>query len=564
MRRAFLLPVFVLTLAAVTGAQQQAPATKAMGSSIGKICLRPELLPPDTDLADLCEHCTSVPVGKEASADGGTLTSHSCDGHYEIRVHIVPGKKSPRGAMRPVMKGGGLGQDRPQAVKVGEIPEVEQTFARYDASYPFMNEKGVGIGETTIGGRNELFNDEGWFDIMELERVALERASTAREAIRIMGELAVKYGYGDGGECLTVIDPNEAWQFEIFGAGPAEKGAVWAAKRIPDGEVGVSANHSRIPEIDPTDTKNVMASANVMKLAEEMGFWKKDQPFNFRKAYGDTPTLGSTRREWRVLTLLAPSLKLDPWNLDLPFSVKPDKKVTPQDLMRIHRDSYEGTEFDLTKGLAAGPFGNPNRWSGGRPPQGTIGWERSISIFRCAYATVIQSRGWLPPAIGGLVWFAEDDPKTSVYMPLYAGITRLPETLEIGSRDTLDRKAAWWAFDFVGNWANLRYDAMAKDIRAKSAAIEKGFFDQQAEVEKRALELHRQDPQKAKDFLTEYSNTMVQKTVDEWWKFGDFLIVKYNDGYINENGQERSPGYPREWLDAVGYGKVKVQGPQKQ
>ncbi|HEY3383740.1 MAG TPA: C69 family dipeptidase [Vicinamibacterales bacterium] len=559
--RTILIPTFVLLCSTLvmTAGRQAPPQSKAMGSSLAKICLRPELLPADADVADLCDHCTSVPVGKDASADGGTLTTHSCDGHYEFQIHIVAGKKSPKGTMRPVMKGGGYGQDRPQAVKVGEIPEVEQTFTRYDASYSFMNEKQVGIGETTIGGRRELFNDEGWFDIMELERVALERASTAREAITIMGELAEKYGYGDGGECLTVIDPKEAWQFEIFGAGAVEKGAVWAAKRIPDGEVGVSANHSRISTLDLKDPNYNLASASVLKVAEDLGFWKKGEPFSYRKAYGGTPTLGSTRREWRVFNILAPSVKLDPWDLDLPFSVKPDKKVTPQDLMRIHRDSYEGTEFDMTKGPAAGPFGNPNRFgTGARPPEGYMGWERSISIFRCSYATVIQSRGHLPAWIGGLVWFAEDDPKTSVYMPLYAGATKLPESVQIGTRAAIDRKAAWWAFDFVSNWANLRWNAMHKDIRARGDAIEKGFFDQQADVEKKALELYQQDPARAREYLTDYTNTMVQKTVEEWWKFSDFMIAKYNDGYINENGHENSVGYPKDWLDMVGFGKTRI------
>ncbi|HEX7486274.1 MAG TPA: C69 family dipeptidase [Vicinamibacterales bacterium] len=564
MKKFALVPLFVLLSAALvlTADRQPQEPSKAMGSSLAKICLRPELLPPGTDIADLCEHCTSIPVGKDASADGGTLTTHSCDGHYEFQIHVVPGKKFPKGSMRPVMKGGGNGQDRPQAKPVGEIPEVEQTLTRYDASYSFMNEKQVGIGETTIGGRRELFNDEGMFDIMELERVALERASTAREAIKIMGELAEKYGYGDGGECLTVIDPKEAWQFEVFGAGPVEKGAVWAAKRIPDGEVGVSANHSRITTIDLKDPNNAMGSITMMKVAEDLGLWKKAEPFVFRKVFGGTPSLGSTRREWRVLNTLAPSARLDPWELDLPFSVKPDRKVTPQELMKLHRDSYEGTEFDMTKGPAAGPFGNPNRFGTGmRPADGYMGWERSISIFRCSYATVIQTRGWLPAWIGGLVWFAEDDPKTSVYMPLYAGATKLPESVEIGSRAAVDRKSAWWAFDFVSNWSNLRWDAMHKDVRQRGDAIEKGFFDQQAEVEKKALELYQQDPAKAREYISDYTNTMVQKTVDEWWKFSDVLIAKYNDGYINENGKETSVGYPREWLESVGFGKTKILKP---
>ncbi len=549
--------------AQATPAQQASPAARPATPNVNGIYCKwggPGTAPDDVDVNDICCSCTSVPVSKEASADGSTMTTHSCDGHYEFRIHLVPGGKHAAGTMRPVMKGGGLGADRPAAVKVGEIPEAPETFTRYDAAYSFMNEKQLGMGETTIGGRQELFNDEGWFDIMELQRVALERAATARDAIALMGELATKYGYSDGGECLTIVDGNEAWMFEIFGPGPADKGAVWGARRIPAGEVGVSANHSRLGLLDLNDKDHVMASANVQSVAEEMGWWKKGEPFNFSGIYGGPPSYGSTRREWRVLSTLAPSLKLDPWDQDLPFSVKPDKKVAPRDLMTIHRDSYEGTPFDMTKGLAAGPFGNPNRWSTPvRPPQGYLGWERSISIFRCAYATVIQSRAWLPPWIGGLVWFAEDDPKTSAYVPLYAGLTRLPESFEIGTRDELNRKSAWWAFDFVSNWAQLRFDAMHDDIRKAYTTYEDGFFDLQPIIERRAADLYKDNPEAAREYLTDYSNTMAQRIVDEWWKLSDYLIVKYNDGYINTAGQERSGGYPKDWLDAVGYGTTKIQ-----
>jgi dipeptidase len=554
--------LFLSGLAVSAGPPQQSPQPDV--ARVGSLCklVSRGIIPDGVELGDLCDHCTSIPVSKEASADGSAMTSHSCDGHYEFQIHIVAGKKFPKGAMRPVYKGGGLGQDRPQAVKVGEIPEVEQTLTRYDAAYPFMNEKQVAIGETTIGGKRELFNDEGWFDVMELERVALERASTAREAIQIMGDLATKYGYSDGGECLTVIDPNEAWLFEVFGPGPAEQGALWAARRIPEGEVGVSANRSRLTTLVLEDKDHYMASGNVFSLAEEMGWWKKGEPFVFNKAYSPTPSLYSTRREWRVLSLLAPSLKLNPWDTEVPFSVRPDRKVTPRDLMAIHRDSYEGTEFDLTKGEAAGPFGDPNRWATPtRPPDGFMGWERSISVFRCSYCVVLQARGWLPAWIGGLAWFAEDDPKTAAFIPLYAGLTRLPESFEIGSRDRFDRKSAWWAFDFVSNWANLKYSYVIEDIKKAYSTLEDGFFDLQPIIEKRAVDLYKESPALAREYITDYSNTMAQRTVDEWWKLSDYLIVKYNDGYVSTPGEEKSVGYPKEWLDSVGFGKTKIQTP---
>ena len=268
-----------MALSGLAGVSGQAPPQQKVFTpasdpdiNIRKLCSLPP--PPGRAgrrVGGLCDSCTSMPISKEASADGSVMTSHSCDGHYEFRIHVVPGKKSAPGTMRPIMKGGGLGADRPQAKQVGEIPEVEQTFTRYDASYPFMNEKQVIMGETTIGGRRELYNDEGLFDIMELQRLALERASTAREAIRIMGEFATKYGYGDSGECLTVGDGNEVWHFEIFGAGAVEKGAVWAAVRIPAGHVGVSANRPRIPELKLEDKDHYMASENVFQVAKDDG-----------------------------------------------------------------------------------------------------------------------------------------------------------------------------------------------------------------------------------------------------------------------------------------------------
>ena len=509
---------------------------------------------------DRMDNCTSVLVTGGASVDGSVMTTHSCDGNYEFRFNLVPAKDHKPGTMKPVYKGGGRGREGRQAEIAGEIPEVEHTFARFNPSYPFMNEKQLGIGETTIGGKRELRNNEGLLDIMALEKIALERASTAREAIKIMGDLATKYGYSGWGECLTVIDPKEAWMFEIFSAGPIEKGAVWAARRIPDGHIGVSANRSRITILNLKDTDHYMASENVFSLAEEMEWWASGEEFVFNKVYANPPGYYNTRREWRVFDILAPSLKLDPWDLNIPFSVKPDKKVSHKDLMRIHRDYYEGTEFDMTKGLSAGPFGTPNRWSTRtRVPKGYIGWERSISIFRCSYCVVLQCRDWLPDWIGGLVWYAEDDPKTSCFVPFYCGITRIPKAFELGGRDKFERDSAFWAFNFVANWAELKFSYMIEDIKKTYTTFEEGFFNLQPIIEKRALELYNEKPELAQEYLTDHSCTMAQRTVDEWWKLGEYLIAKYSDGYINLPSTGISVGYPKEWLDAVGYGKKEIK-----
>lgn len=508
------------------------------------------------------DNCTSIVVSKKASADGSVMTTHSCDGGWEFQLNVVPGKSSKQGEMRPVYKGGGLGAEMRQAVIVGEIPEVKQTYSRFDVAYPFMNEKQLGIGETTFGGRKELYNPEGKLDIMALQRIVLERTSTAREAIKTIGELVKKYGYSDYGECLTFIDTKEAWLFEIMGAGPLEIGAVWAARRIPEGEVSVSANRSRIGEINIKDTGNFMASENIFTLGEEMGWYdpKSSKPFKFYEVYAPSNSIGCRRREWRVFSTLAPGLKLNPWAVRYPFSIKPEKKVTKQILMALHRDFYQGTEHDLSKGLAAGPFNNPNRFSTRtKPPQGYLGWERPISIFRCSYCIVLQVRDWLPDWIGGLAWFAEDDPKTSCFVPFYAGITTVPESYQVGRRDVFNRKSAWWAFDFVSNWSNLRYSLMSEDIKKAYSDFENTFFNLQASVEARAETLYKENPAACREYLTRYSNETAQRVVNDWWALADYLIVKYNDGYVNVPGGRRGAGYPKDWLDAVGYGKTKIK-----
>lgn len=556
----FAVGLLVVVIGLVGTAARQAITTPGVVSKVDgvagkKICgyPRPSGVPEEVWEAT-CDACTSVPVSPEASSDG-TLTSHSCDGGYEIRIHVVAGQAFPAGSKRDVMKGGGLGEEKPanqQAHKVGEIPQVSQTFTRYDASYPFMNEKGVIIGETTIGGRRELFNDEGWMDIMELERIALERASTAREAITIMGELAEKLGYGDSGECLTVGDAKEVWQFEIFGSGPGEQGAVWAAKRIPPGEVGVSANRSRITSLD-ADPNQSMFSKNHKAVAAALGLWTEGDPFVFNRVFGMDGAPTPNRREWRVLSLLAPSLKLDPWAGEQPFSVKPDKKANVRQIMSIHRDTYEGTPFDQSNNPLAGPFGSPNRWSLPRnfkPAEGYSPTERMIAVHQASYVTVLQARANMPAWLGSLAWFAPDDAKTSVFSPLYAGNFKVPPAFEIGRRDKFDRSTAYWASNFIGNWSNLNYRNMIQDIRAKQVEIEDKLFADQPAMEKTALEMAATDPAKARSFISDYSNRIAEQNVTKWWELADKLVTDYQDGGSRTTQEKKT--IPLEWLQKQG------------
>jgi len=358
------------------------------------------------------------------------------------------------------------------------------------------------------------------------------------------------------------FDGEEAWLFEIGGPGPfwspgsEEPGAVWVAQRIPDDHVLVHANRSRIGEIDLENTDYFMASSNVISLAVELNLWDPNsgEPFRFYEAYCNKTAFYNTRREWRVLDLLAPSLELDPWAERYPLSVKPDHLVSVEELMMIKRDHYEGTEFDLTQGLAAGPFGNPNRYAtaANQRPAGVNydGWERAISMFRCSYVIVGQARSWMPPAIGGVVWFGEDAPHSTVFIPFYAGITSVPPSFSQGARDYFDRTSAWWAFNHVSNLADLRYDVAIKIIQTEASKFEKEFLANQPSIEKAALVLYEDNPALAIDFLTTYSNNAANRVVDRWWKLADELIYTLNDGYVNGS----TAGYPTWWLEAVGYG----------
>jgi len=515
--------------------------------------------------------CTSVMVGKDASVDGSVMTTHTCDGWYDNRIQIVPGQTFEKGTMTNVYKEiCHLTQPGKELEKVGEIPQAEKTCTYFNVGYPFMNENQVMIGEATWGGRDELVSPEGIMMIEQLEVFGLQRAKTAREAIKVMGALAEKYGYCDGGEGLTVTDPNEVWLFEIAGSGPlwtpgcGKPGAVWAAQRIPDDHVSVIANRSRIGEINLDDSNNFMASENVSSLAEEMGWWKPaDGHFSFWKAYCPVPygaPFYQRRREWRVLSLLAPSLNLDPYAKEqYPFSIKPDKKVSVQDLMAIKRDHYEGSEFDLTKGMAAGPFGNPNRYPtpGKVKPEDRkiLDWERAISIFRCSYSFVSQARSWLPDPIGGVLWFGEDAPHSTCYIPFYSGITEVPISFSSGRRDMFDKENAWWAFDFVSNWADLKYSYMIEDIKAAQNEVEGDFFAMQPAVEMAAADLYKKDPALAVKYLTNYSNDCANRAVDTWWALAEKLVYKYNDGYVDGN----SVGYPTWWLEEVDFGTTMIE-----
>ncbi|MDO5016020.1 MAG: C69 family dipeptidase [Eubacteriales bacterium] len=517
--------------------------------------------------------CTPLGAGKEATVDGSVLVSHTCDGWYDQRIIIIPGGQHEEGEMVDIYNDPCLAT-RPnrEPVKVGEIPQAAETYTYFHVGYPFMNEKQLMMGEFTWGGRDEVYNSEGMFVIANLEELGLARTATAREAIKVMGELVEQYGYKDGGETLVIGDKNELWVFEVCGPGllwtpeSGQPGAHWAAARIPDDEVFVGANRARIGVIDFEDTENFMWSTNLTELPLSMGWWEEGEDFNFAEIFNPEPygaPFYQSRREWRAFSLLAPSQEfpiLDEFEA-YPLSIKPDEKVSVQTIMDIYSDHYEGTPYDLTTDKAAGPFGSPTRWQipGALKPEYAKGqdWERSIALFRCSYSFVSQSRDFMPDPVGGVLWFGQDSPDTTVYVPLYCGTTEVPEEWSSGLRHVFDPNSAWWAFNLVNNWANLRWDAMYEEIRARKAEIEAGFFDKQQEIEEEAIKLYEEDPEKAVEFITKYSYDSMNDVNEKWWDFAYELIGKYYDGLMmNEDGSSTALGYPTEYLEEVEFGQT--------
>ena len=419
-----------------------------------------------------------------------------------------------------------------------EIPEVGHTFGYLEGDWwPFINENQVSIGETTLGGlKKELYptrDSEAKLRVTDITRIAVERARTAREAIQIMGSLMEEHGFNPwglySGEFISVADKNEVWAWEVIPVGRVWKkssgkpGAAWCAMRIPDDMFAPSCNESIIGEIDLADPDRFMASSNAKSLAADYGWWdpKGGQPFRWDVAYWGKRANGL--RTWRSLSLLSPSLNLKPNAEGYPIPVKPDKKISFFDLRRLYQDFYQGTEFDRTKGLAAGPFSCPWWPRGSGEPYGTIPDATGPSL------AIIQSRNWLPDSIGGLTWLGLGGwGDGCVYVPFYAGVTMLPEAYMSGIKTRFSWDSAYWTFNFVANWARLHYSRMMGEIAKVQSAIETAEMNRLAGIDEEAYSFYRSDPSRAVEYLNEYCLRNAEDVLSQWKELASDLIAWYS------------------------------------
>ena len=517
--------------------------------------------------------CTNFVVGKDASADGSTMVSYAADSYslYGFLRHS-PAADYPEGAVREV-------KDWDTGKPLCTIPQVAHTYNVVGN----MNEHQLTIGETTWGGRPELEIGEG-IDYGSLIYIALERCKTAREAIKCMTDLVAEYGYASSGETFSIADPNEVWLMELIGKGKVEKGAVWVATRIPDDCIAAHANQARFTSINFKDKENWMWSKDVVKFARKQGYFTgKDEDFNFQEAYAPYDFSGLYVCEARVWSFFRKfSNDMDKYfdfasgktfvetggkdaGERMPLYIKPNHKVSAQELKDCMRDQYEGTPLDITQGPDAGPWNSKLRYGslGFQYDSVQYWFERPIATQQTAWSFVAQMRGYESAKAGGILWFGVDDAATTVYVPMYSSITQVPNCFAEGNGDMYNYSAtsAWWTYNIVANWAYSKYSAMLPDIKKVQSAWEDKFNSQVDVVDQTVAELGKEE---AAAWLTQYSCKQAEESTAAWKELGIYLFVKYLDGqqrkekdgeflrnaYGLPEGPNRVP-YPATFLESV-------------
>ena len=526
--------------------------------------------------------CTNFLVTKGASKDGSTLITYAADSHRLFgELYYWPAADHPDGTMLDVY-------EWDTGKYLGQIPQVNHTYRVVGN----MNEHQVSIGETTYGGREEVGvkDTNAIIDYGSLMYITLQRAKDAREAIKVMTTLVDKYGYYSTGESFSIADPNEVWILEIIGKGPEDKGAVWVARKIPDGYVSGHANQARIrtfpladednsitysdiDEIDDPEINTVYAD-DVISFARDHGWYDgKDEDFSFSDTYAPM-TFGGARfcevRVWSFFKDVKDNMDqyleyVKGHDLDnrMPLWIKPDRKLGARDLMNFMRDHLEGTELDMRKDFGAGPFERPYRW---RPLTWKVDGEtycneRATATQQTGFSFVAQARSWLPDEVGGILWFSVDDASSTVYTPLYAGTQKAPETFAEGNGTMMEwgKNAAFWVFNQVSNLAYTRYNLIHPYIHDFQQKLEERFVQYTAAIDQKAMEMYEEDPEKAMHFVSDFSIDNANNLVHSWKKFYQFLFMKFMDGNVKiTNGREfetngtgvvelEQPGYSEEW-----------------
>ncbi len=521
-----------------------------------------------TNVADAC---TNFIITRGASTDGSNMVTYAADSHalYGSLYSHVPGKFTPYMDIREWDSGRPLGQ-------IAQVPTTYRTLGN-------SNEHSLFITETTFGGRPELEDPKGGIDYGSLIYVTLQRAKTAREAIQIIVDLANTYGYCSSGESFSLIDKEEAWIMELIGKGPNDKGIVWVARRIPDGYVSAHANQARITTFPWDDPENCLYAPDVADVARKFGWFEgENKDFSFSDAYApaDFGALrGCEARVWAFFRTVASGMdKYEDYAMGhnpknkMPLWIKPDKKVSPKQVMDCMRDHYEGTKMDMTTDIGAGGEALPYRW---RPMYWTVDGveycnERATATQQTGFWLVGQAR----PEKVGILWFGTDDAATSPLTPIYVNSQEVPECLKEGNGSMLKYSdtSMFWITNRVAQFAYLRYNIIGKHVRAEVDKWENQQLEQVKEVDA-ALANAGGKAKKMQKIATEFSVGTAQQLFDKWVYLDKYLMVKYIDGNVkgedengfidNGNGLDipgkiEQPGYTEHWKRTVAKDKGEI------
>jgi len=506
--------------------------------------------------------CTNLIVTKGASDNNSNMITYSADaGGFMEPLFYLSEADHKEGDMLKVY-------DWDTGKYLGEIKQALHTYRVVGN----INQHQLSIGETTFTGLDSLRDTTGILDYGSLIRITLQRARTAKEAIKVIEELTSEYGYYSTGESFSIADPNEIWIMELIGKGVGNKGINFVARRIPDGYIAAHANQSRIRKVLWDDPSNCIYSEGVDEFAKEKNIYQEyDGEFSFADTYNPLDPGGvlyCEGRVWRFYDLAAPNKKLSPDYFravkdsePYPLFIKPDKPISVKFLTTVLRDHFEGTEYDMTKGIAAGPYGCPYRWKSlswkiEGDSVSKYGWERPIATQQTAFSFISQLRSEMPEEIGGVFWYGVDDAATSCYVPLYSSLKEVPASLENGSIAKFSWDDAFWVFNAVANRSYIQYSLISKDIIEVQQSFENKFFAMQESVEEAALNLYKSEPKLAQEFISDYSVNQYEKVTQRWRNLWEEITVKYNDGYMNDvnknNGRSPSSvGYENEFLKEV-------------
>ena len=520
--------------------------------------------------------CTIIAVGKKASADGSVIISHT-DCGADNRIRVVHGQTFNKGAMANVYWG--IQEiHRPLddfGEVLGQIPQVEKTYSYFHSAYPHMNEHQLAIAESTTSQRKELRVDVAVCkQIMTVEQAqafALQRYKSAREATAFIGHLMSIYGFlpscAGESETLVIGDTEEIWIFEVFSVGSdwdpesGEPGAIWVAQRVPDDHALVVANWSIIKEVDEKDEQNFMVSSNYKQFAIHKGWYDPEgnQAFIWQEVYAPMLREWATSRMWLFYSTYAPGYAdwpkrnledghmlgynqyiqyVEPISI-YPTSVKPERKIPVQEVMAFQRSTFEGTIYDKTEdydwfvpdgkgGIKKSPLATPLPSKDMRELL-DINNRRNVARPQGFYGMIAQLRGWLPDPIGGIYWVFLDNAYTSPYVPIYAGTQEIAECYKNFDPTTYSNKSACWAIDFVDNLLYLKWQEAVQDLWEVRNPYEEQLFSERDSVDNKALALYRKKPEKALEFLTNYTKSNMEEVLEMYNELHDDLIVKYSN-----------------------------------